>query len=248
MFQCGFVELDSYSGVVNLIAAIIPARGGSKGIPRKNMQIVGGKTLIERAIETCTMAMLPVYVSTDSREIWFETAKAAFSTKQAIGRPDSLSTDDSSSWDALRHSVVQPQLASFQWFAWVQCTAPLLTSTDIMKCVMRAMQPDCDFAVACHLTHDFNLDSSGTPLFEVPPKRRQDLTQRYVISGSVWACHRDYILNCEPYSGKVVPVLSENPIRMDIDTPADLALARKILDTPDVHPDIAENYPIHRPL
>jgi CMP-N-acetylneuraminic acid synthetase len=78
------------------VIAIIPARGESKGVPGKNLRRVGGRSLVERAIDTCRAATLidDVYVSTDDAEI-ATTAEAAGAT--VIMRPAELSSDTASS-------------------------------------------------------------------------------------------------------------------------------------------------------
>ena len=108
--------------------AIIPARGGSKGIPRKNLYPFNGKPLIYWNIEAALQAELvdQIVVSTDDAEI-AEASRAAGAT--VIMRPDGISTDIASSEDALVRVLesldAQPELTVF-----LQCTSPLTQGKD----------------------------------------------------------------------------------------------------------------------
>ena len=86
------------------VIAIIPARGGSQGVPGKNLRRVGGRSLVKRAIDACRAARLvdEVYVSTDHAGI-AESAEVAGAT--VIMRPAELSSDTSSSEAALLHAL-----------------------------------------------------------------------------------------------------------------------------------------------
>jgi len=88
------------------VLAIIPARGGSKGVPGKNLRRVGGRSLIERAVDACRAARLVdgVYVSTDDAEI---AAGAEAAGAKVIMRPAELCSDTASSESALLHALDQ---------------------------------------------------------------------------------------------------------------------------------------------
>lgn len=203
-------------------SGIILARGGSKVLPRKNLLKVCRETLIARCVHTCVGANQgPVYVSTDDDEIAAEAERAGASV---IHRPPELAGDNATSWDALRHAASR---IDGEVLFWAQCTAPLMTAGDVRNCVEALSRGE--FAACVHECHDFQLDANGCPLFD-RVVRRQDMERRYVLSGSAWAFTRRYLMQCETYSGPVVPVLSENPVRCDIDSAADLWLARMVAD------------------
>lgn len=204
-----------------MITAIIPARGGSKGIPRKNLQTINGETLLARCIRTCKAVVEDVLVSTDDDEIAEEALRHRARLRW---RPDYLSQDDSVTWDAVRHAIPATDAEAI---VLAQCTAPLMTSGDVGRCLDRLAT--CDMAVACHRTHAMLLDSDGKPVnWTLPPKLRQDMEPQYVFSGSVWVFRRAYLDQPE-MSGNIGVVESENPMRLDIDTEADLRLAEFVL-------------------
>ena len=114
------------------VIAIIPARGGSKGVPGKNLRRVGGRSLVERAIDSCRAARLvdDVYVTTDDAEI-ARTAEAAGA--KVIMRPVELASDTASSESALLHALDQLAMISEEpeVVVFVQCTSPFIAPDDL---------------------------------------------------------------------------------------------------------------------
>ena len=117
------------------VAAVIPARGGSKGIPRKNLQPVGGIPLIGWAVRAALAAETVdvVYVSTDSHTI----AKVAGEYgARVIMRPAELAADETPTMPVIEHAVAQmpetPEIVVI-----LQCTSPLTTGEDIDLAVGR---------------------------------------------------------------------------------------------------------------
>jgi len=130
------------------IIAIIPARGGSKGIPKKNIQLLAGKPLISYTIDTAwhSEKITRVIVSTDDHEI------AAVSKQygaEVVWRPANISGDTASSEAALLHVLehlktteyYQPDLIIF-----LQCTSPLTTHEDIDGTIQTLLDEDADSA------------------------------------------------------------------------------------------------------
>jgi len=109
------------------IVAIIPARGGSKGIPGKNIKLLNGKPLIAYSIEAAKSAssISAVYVSTDSPEIASVARKYG---ALVIDRPKELATDTATSESVLLHFAEQVDSDAI---VFLQCTTPLTNSKDI---------------------------------------------------------------------------------------------------------------------
>src|SRR3569832_2040564 len=128
---------------------IIPARGGSKGIPAKNLQTIRGWALIARAVIAAKGAtrVSRVFVSTDDTAIAAEAVKAG---AEIIDRPAALSGDTASSEAALLHALDTLErsgpLSAF--FAFVQCTSPFLTSADIDGTIAALASGDSAFSAA----------------------------------------------------------------------------------------------------
>src|SRR3712207_4115311 len=118
------------------VVAVIPARGGSKGVPGKNLRRVAGRSLVQRAVDACVAAASidATYVSTDNAGI----AQAALQAGgKVIERPAELSGDTASSESAVLHALDQlaadgadPEIVVF-----VQCTSPFIAPTDLDRAV-----------------------------------------------------------------------------------------------------------------
>lgn len=223
--------------------AIILARGGSKGLPGKNLRKINGFTLLANAIRTAYMAgyVGQVIVSTDDEAIAVEARQCE---ARVIDRPPHLATDEASSWDAIRHAIRTQGLTGS--IALIQCTAPLMTHQDIqgtvnaLQCVENAENTppiggpfpafQADMAVCVTPDHGVLLASDGRPInWDIRNTRRQQRQQQFRIAGSVWAFDCKYCLECEQYTGKLALHVAQNPIQIDIDTEADLQHAAAVL-------------------
>ena len=176
------------------VAVIIPARGGSKGVPRKNLRAVGGVPLIGRAVRAALAARSAgsVWVSTEDGEV--AKVAAAFGAR-VISRPVELAADDTSSEAVLLHALdtldaegVRPAVTVF-----VQCTAPFIQAEDIDGVVNQLVRDNADSALAAAYFHGFlwekgpGGDARGVDHAAGERKRRQDLARRYLEAGSVYA-------------------------------------------------------------
>lgn len=179
------------------VAAIIPARGGSKGIPRKNLIDFCGKPLIAWSIEHClkTKGIGGVWVSSDSDEI-LEIA-VSFGA-QAIKRPAELSTDTASSEVALLHAA--DVLKDYNTFAFLQATSPLRKPDDLGNAIAHFEKEKLDSLFAGALLEDF-LIWEKSPSGELKSfnydyqnrGRRQDRKPQYVENGSFYIFNREVL-------------------------------------------------------
>ena len=114
---------------MNSVVAIITARGGSKGIPRKNLRELGGKPLIQYTFDAAQSSTLidEIILSTDDEEI------ANFAIERGISvpfmRPKDLASDEASSRDVLNHAL--QHIPKFDHFILLQPTSPLRTSMHV---------------------------------------------------------------------------------------------------------------------
>lgn len=213
-------------------AAIIPARGGSKGIPRKNIQPLCGKPLICWTIEAAKRAKLidHVIVSTDDDEI----ARISLGCgADVIRRPDALSTDISSSEEALLHALQnvheKPELIVF-----LQCTSPLTTCQDIDKCIKTLIDTGADSAFTATESHRFlwkNAESARAINHGgANRKRRQDIEKEFAENGAVYVMRTAGFLEArDRFFGRTV--ISEMPAARtwEIDSPDDLQIAAALM-------------------
>jgi len=177
---------------------IIPARGGSRGVPRKNLQRVGGCTLLERAIWTAASALRlkHVFVSTEDAEIAEHARRAG---ARVIDRPADLAADDVTSEAVMAHAIAEWLKnagvidACPTHIVLVQCTAPLLYPEDIERCIAAASDGVHDAAfTACRWHGKAWKDVGGMAMplnhnHRVARQPRQYDHTQYLEAGSVYA-------------------------------------------------------------
>ena len=204
--------------------AIIPARGGSKGLPLKNLAEIGGVSLIARCVRTCLNAGLRTFVSTDHDEIERQAKDAG---ALVVRRPVSLGGDGVTSQDVMRHVLMYVDDVSEVLFA--QCTSPMLTVADIRGTLDKL--PEHDLVICCVPFDGVVLGEDGIPINQPIDydQNRQKRSPQYVISGHCWSFRPEY-LNQQWMTGNVGIHVAEFPHRVDIDRPCDLSLARRIIE------------------
>jgi N-acylneuraminate cytidylyltransferase len=217
-------------------ACIILARGGSKGIPGKNLSKVGGVSLIGRSVRAGRAAahVGAVYVSTDDAAI---AAEARLHGARIIARPAALAGDASSSEAGWLHAVgeIAKTDADLDYLVFLQCTSPFTSGADIDGC-MRAM---IDQNAACALSvvenHMFlwTLTPEGFGVGQnhvehEPRKRRQDLPPQFAENGAIYCARRtEFETVGQRFCGPVALSVVDHP-PVEIDSPADLAFCRQI--------------------
>lgn len=217
--------------------AIIPARGGSKGVPRKNVRLVAGKPLVAWAIDAARAAKSvdAVYVSTDDAEI--AAVSSRFGAK-VIMRPPELSCDTASSESALLHAIEELGKSSVcpEEIVFLQCTSPLMEGADIDRCVetMHATGADSAFTAKefFYFVWEKNADGSCTGINHDKRfrPRRQDRPPQYEENGAIYVMKTAGFLEARHrFFGKTTLSLMPESRSLEIDTEFDLALADRFL-------------------
>lgn len=177
------------------VLVVIPARGGSKGVPKKNIKILGDKPLIAHAID-CAKAskkVMRIIVSTDSEEI------AALSKKygsEVVFRPNDLATDTSNVVSAVEH-VYRELNDNFDVIVLLQPTSPLRTGTDLDN-VISLFEEDTNLdgvisVIPMNDIHPARMYNLGDNQELIPfltygeSERRQDLSPVYYRNGCFYA-------------------------------------------------------------
>ena len=213
------------------ILGIIPARGGSKGIPRKNLALLDGRPLISHSITAAKRSKFldAVVVSSDSDEI---LAVAAGDGAECIRRPDSLGRDTSPMEGALLHAIREVNRRGFvpDFVALLQPTSPFRTTETIDRAIKEFIDaPGFDaLASLVRITPKLGRIVRGryVPVTAMG-KQRQELPEWYKECGTIFVFKAKRILAGKPLFGKrILPLAIEHEREaLDIDTPADLALA-----------------------
>ncbi len=214
--------------------AIIPARGGSKGIPNKNLQTVGGVTLLARTISAClkSESIATVYVSTDSDDI---AAVALNNGAQVIRRPADISGDTASSESALLHSLNEIEKTSSlpNNVLFAQCTSPFITHTDIDGILDLLKDHDSALTVTHNHAFIWRKDNTGNAIginhdsaIRLP---RQQLDPEYKETGALYAMNIDQFRKCgHRFFGRIGMYEVPADRSMEIDEPEDLRLANTL--------------------
>jgi CMP-N,N'-diacetyllegionaminic acid synthase len=214
------------------VLAVIPARGGSKGLPRKNLRCVGDKTLIEHAIAAARASRCvdEVVVSSDDQEILAAAERAG---AVAVKRPASLAADDTPGVAPLLH--VAEQMPGFDVVVLLQPTSPLRVAEDIDGCLELMAGQDAPACISVvqvkhHPMWNFTLgaDASLTPILAVAdrPDRRQAVPAVYAPNGAVYAARRTWLLEGGALvTGETLGWAMPAERSVDVDTEFDLQVA-----------------------
>ena len=129
--------------------AFVFARGGSKGLPGKNVKLLAGKPLINYSIETAFQVDMidKVFVSTDDKDI-AGIAKAAGAI--IIDRPSELAQDNSPEWSAWQHAIewVEKHHGAFGEFVSLPATSPLRNAEDVKSALSQRKNKEADFCIS----------------------------------------------------------------------------------------------------
>lgn len=174
------------------IISIIPARGGSKSIPKKNIIDFCGKPLIAWSIEQSLKSkyIRGVYVSTDDKEI---TGISENYGAKIIWRPNELATDTSSSDDALLHAISEiEKLGRIDLVIFLQATSPLREKDDIDNAIEKFFSEDSDSLFSAAVLEDFCIwendkGNMKSVTFDFKNRgQRQDRKPYYLENGSIY--------------------------------------------------------------
>ena len=218
------------------IAAIILARGGSKGIPNKNIIDFCGKPLIEWTINNCKDAGIDnIYISSDSKVI-LDLGKEL--NCHTILRPFEFSRDNASSESAWGHSlkVLAKENVSVDWVVAPQVTSPLRTPKDIKNGLKIAKNGPYDSLFSSSPMEDlFYWEKSNGILQSVNydwrnRQRRQDLASKYIENGSFYLFKPNVLLeNNNRFGNNIGMVEMEFWKMFEIDNDLDLKMCSALM-------------------
>jgi N,N'-diacetyl-8-epilegionaminate cytidylyltransferase len=220
------------------VVGFIFARGGSKGVVRKNIRPIAGKPLIAYAIETARGSALidRVVVSTDDEEI--AAVSRQYGAEVPFIRPDELAQDDTPEREAWQHALRAVEAAGdkVDVFICIPTTSPFRSSEDLDSCIRCLLESDADIVITVRpgaRSPYYNmvvLDEEGYARLVIPPEesihQRHDVPAVYDMTTVAYAARPDYVLSTDYiFDGKVKAVLVSAEAGMDIDTEMDLKFA-----------------------
>lgn len=214
------------------ILAVIPARGGSKGIPRKNIRLLGGKPLIAYSIESASNSRYvdDIVLSSDDEEI-LETAKLYGAN--IIQRPDELAADDVPLDPVIHHALVSTEIdkgVSYDYVISMQPTSPLLKPKTLDRAISELIENGSDTLIGVRdETHLYwtKKNNEFTPLYK-ERLNRQYLDPIYKETG-LFISKRNVINKCTRIGGKLFIFNIPFEESIDIDTNFDWWLVENII-------------------
>lgn len=243
---------DSPAGVRRVLA-VIPARGGSKGVPAKNLAPVGGVPLVTRAVRECraTRLVTDVVVSTDDHAI---AAAAREAGAEVVLRPVAIAGDTATSEAAVLHALDAHEAlhgSPVDAVLLVQCTSPFLVRDDVDKVAAAVVEQGADTAVTVAPFHGFvwrdaderaGQDVDGEVDGDSGPRggfgvnhdksvrpRRQDRPQDLLETGAAYAMEtKGFRAHGHRFFGRTELVRTDPARVLEIDDPHDLARARAL--------------------
>lgn len=219
------------------VLGLVPARGGSRRVPRKNLAVLGGRTLVRRALETTAAAgcFAAVAISSEDEEI---LAEAKGLDVVAVRRPPELAGDEARSLDAVLHAL-DVVAGDFDAVGIVQCTSPFTTPADLAGAVAMLEHTGAGSVVSVSRVdaaiHPLKLkvmngDRLEPWLADDRMAPSHELPELWARNGSVYltrveALRRGEIVDENDQRGYVMPAERAH----DIDTPTDLAFAEFLI-------------------
>ncbi len=225
------------------VLGLIPARGGSKGIPGKNVRLLGGRPLLAWTAEAALASrrLSRVVLSTDGEEI--AEAGRRCGLEVPFFRPAELARDDTPTLPVVRHAVAELERAGdrFDAVCLLQPTSPFRSAGDIDGCIALLEERELDAVVSVlpvppeHNPH-WVYFQDGEDLLrlatgeEQPIPRRQELPPAFHRDGSVYVTRRDVVMAGSLYGrrlgGYVMPDAGRS---VNLDTPADWERAERLI-------------------
>jgi len=214
------------------VLVVIPARGGSQGVPLKNLADVGGTSLVGRAVDSALAApgVTRVVVSTDHAGIADEARRHG---ADVVERPADLSGATASSESAVLHALDALD-ERFAVTVLLQCTSPFVDPADLGASIARVLADEADVVVAVAPTHDFQwvlADGVVSPVghtLEHRP-RRQDRAPHFRETGAFYTMRTDGLRESGTrFFGRVALQPVDERTAVEIDEPADLEAARAL--------------------
>ena len=221
------------------VLAIIPARGGSKGIKGKNMVKVCGKPLLTWSIEQAKASLYIDRLILSSEDEEIIKAARAYGCEVPFIRPKELATDISPTIDCIHHAMENLDRI-YDYLVLLQVTSPLRTPEDIDNCISICHAegvPSCisftEVDKSPFWMYKMLNNSRMVPLMDPDdrPSRRQDAPKYYVKNGAVYVAKWNWLRENDTFmTDEVFPYIMPKERSLDIDSPVDLVILDAIMD------------------
>lgn len=219
------------------VVAVIPARGGSKGIPGKNLRLICGKPLLAWSIlqARAAKAINSVWVSSDSDDI---LAIASEYGATPIRRPDVLSGDSASSESAWLHALeeIEGSGVNVDWMVGMQATSPIREASDLDMAIEQVRKDDLDSLLTVTEVEDFfnwRIGPNGPESVNYDYRsrqRRQLIEKRFLENGSFYIFRPEILrIFSNRLGGEIGMHVMGRHKMFQIDNPEDIVLCESIM-------------------
>lgn len=218
--------------------AIIPARGGSKRLPRKNVLELEGKPLIAWTIEAAIQSKYidKILVTSDDKEILDAAEKLAV---DSIVRPAELANDSATTFDAIKHAI-ENTAGDYDYIVLLQPTSPFRASIHIDEAIELLFEKRSEAIVSVSEVEHSPLWTNTLPddgslegfiSDDVKNKRSQDLPKFYALNGAIYICKRRRLLTEKTFfiKNRISAYIMNTISSIDIDTWLDFKLAEVVV-------------------
>lgn len=236
----GLCKLDRE---ITCVVFFIPARGGSKGIPRKNLALIEGESLIEIAVKKAlglrhnVGLRSRVVVSTDDPEIAAEAHRTG--VDEVHIRPPEISDDKSTLEQAVSHYIHEESASSLEArevFVVTQCTSPFMRGETLLRGIELVSNGECDSAFTSVENHfwlyrNVSAQSGWEPVghsLRSRPPRQQISAGAHETGGAYFFSKSGFLEHGFRLHGKVGSLPIDHLEAIDIDEPSDLEMARLV--------------------
>ncbi|MAN60025.1 MAG: acylneuraminate cytidylyltransferase [Flavobacteriaceae bacterium] len=224
------------------ILGLIPARGGSKGIPNKNRKKLNGKPLLLYTIQAALNAKLLDRVVFSSEDETLRTLAKEAGAAVPFVRPERFAQDDSGSLEVVQHALtaLSDQGDSFDAVCLLQVTTPFRTSEDIDQAIETFKSGNTDSLLSViEVPHEYNphwvFEVAHDGILQLatgekkPIKRRQELPPAFIRDGSIYLTKTEVLLKGNSLYGDRIGYVQSNPARhVNIDTMEDWRRAEQL--------------------
>lgn len=219
------------------ILAVIPARGGSKGVPRKNIRLLGDKALLAWTVEAARQSRYidRLIISSDDEEI----ISVAIETgcEAPFVRPSELARDDTPGIEPVLHAL--RMLPDYDYVVLLQPTSPFRTTRDIDDCIEMCVRnggPACVSVTppdkSPYWMYTLDGEAKMAPLLPTPEGffRRQDLPRVFALNGAVYVADTGWLVKNRTFiTSDTLGFVMTREHSVDIDTERDLAFCEFLL-------------------
>lgn len=217
------------------ILGIIPARGGSKGLPGKNILDFNGKPLISWTIEAAlkSQSLDRIIVSTDDEKI--ASVSIAYGAEVPFLRPSEIAQDHSATIDTVLHAI--DSFKNYEYILLLQPTSPLRSSQDIQDIIKYGLETKASSIVSVCVSakhprwmYEFGKKNVLQPIADMPfATRRQDMGDVYELNGALYFFRAEWIKKSKAFiDGDTLGFIMPKKRSIDIDTALDFEIAKHL--------------------